>query len=353
MAQPRFKQYVGLTRNDKQKKADRAAAGLKFRKGCIVILILALVVIAGLAAVRGLPVKSSLDGAYAPPPSRDRILDFSRARWFLHDAHEDQMAVDIAWYHHVTLDIPGGVNELDQNGFRPFLFIDQGDNEISILDISVDPASNPSTFLFTLLTPTGTSASFLSRKTEISTNILGDTWNFSTDSRITINSDSDISIHGQFLPENPELPEQYVSFLAQVWETAAASYIQLYQKPPDNLDDLLDGIGLAPNPACAWPFEQNQRLGVNCEGGLIEGKIIYWSVTMPDGVTHGQARYWDQYTSYDDASTPDSIITREVTSVVVDPRFVPGTRQMMFSLNILKRLLEEARASIVEEETPE
>lgn len=353
MAQPRFKQYTGLSPDAQKKRAERAEAGKKFRKGCIVILVLLLIVIGGLAAVRGLPVKSSLDGAYAPPSSRDRIIDFSRARWFLQDAHEHQMAVDIAWYNNITLEIPSSVSQLDQSGFRPFLFIDQAGAEIGMLDISADPASDPATFLIALLRPTGTTASFLSRKTEISTNILGDTWNNATENRVNINSDSDISIHGQFLPENPNLPEQYVSFLAQIWETAASSYIQLYQKPPDNLNDLLDGIGLAPNPACIWPIQENRRINVNCEGGLIEGNIIYWSVTMPDGETRGQARYWDQYTSYDDSSTPDSIITREVTSVVVDPRFVPGTRQVMFSLNIMKSLLDEAHASIVEEETPE
>lgn len=351
MAQPRFRQYTGVSSD--ARKIDKSAVARGIRRGFITILVLAIIAIGSYAAVQKVPVKSSLDGAYTPPASRDRIVNFSRSRWFLQNAHEDQMAVNLAWYHSTTLDIPTSVGKLDRNGFRPFLFIDEKDKELPILDISVDPASNPAPFLIAISRPSGTSAGFISRKTDMSTNILGDTWNDFTEKRILINSDSDTSIHGQFLPENPELPEQYVSYLAQVWETAAASYIALYQRPPDNLDDLLDGIGLRPNPACVWPFEEHQRINAACEGGLIEGKIIYWTVTMPGGDTRGQARYWDQYTSYDDAGTPDSIITREVTSPVVDPRFVPGSREVMFNLNIMKNLLDEAHATIVETEQAE
>ncbi len=345
MVQPRYKQY---TNNDRKKKEERRSSGRKFGRGCTLILVLIVVVTGCAIVLQQMPMRTSTSGEYTRPDSRNNIGQYSLARWFLHDAHANQFATDLAWYHRSKLSPAQRVSELDAEGFRPFLFLDEKDTGINILDAWDDPVSKADPFMMALLQTRGTGAGFISRRSLTNTNIFGDTWMDVDEEQISVNPQEDTSLHAQFLPVTPQFIEEYVCYLAQVWETAAADYIELYQRPPGNLEDLLNGVGLAPNPDCVWPFEERDRSGVNFEGGVIDGNIIFWRVTLIGGATRGQARYWDQYTTYDDPDTPINIITQSMTSTVVDPGLVKGPVRVLLDLDTVKALLDSVRP--VEEE---
>ena len=151
------------------------------------------------------------------------------------------------------------------------------------------------------------------------------------------------SVHAQFLPDSPRFDEQYMSYLSELWMSAVSSFVVLYQRPPSNLDDLIDGLGLAFNPDCVWPFDPETNIQASCEGGIIDGKIVYWQVTLANRQTKGQARYWDSYTTYNDPDTPERIVTATTTSTVVDPSLVEGQRKVMFTSEIIRQGLESVR----------
>ncbi|MCX6645916.1 MAG: hypothetical protein NTY09_06130 [bacterium] len=340
MAQPRFKQYTNLSRDPKEKKKIPVLQILK--KGLILVVSLALIFAAGWVLIRIVPRSNSNRGEYIPPDAISEIKPYSQARWIMQDTHSRQLTVDLAWYCIVNLSSATSVAQLDQSGFRPFIFANESGEPVEILDSGQDIKGNISPFLFALVPPEGTTGSFISRRTLEKVNWAGQASHEPSEERIYINPDEVTSIFGQSLPQPPDLQEQYVCFLAQVWESAVSGYITLYQHPPESLEGMLDGIGLKMNPDNAWPFGSRGRMRVNVEGGLIDNKIVYWQVTLLDGSKHGQARYWDHYTSYDDPDTPENIITRDNNSPVVSPDEIQGTRQVLFSLDIFKNLLDEA-----------
>ena len=336
MVQPRFRKYVSTDGKPKVPKA-RPRQVTDFWRVLSALPILAFLVLVTAIIAFVTPVKNSLSADYSPPASRADIGRYTRARWLLQDAQATQLGVDLAWYHRSKLSPAQSVMELDNTGFRPFFFVDEADRPLEILSTTQDPDGNVKPFLFAILPFQGTSGTYLSRRSAMYTNIIGRSWTRANEEIRTVNPQADTSVHGQFLPDAPQFAEEYVCYLADVWESAVASYAALYQRPPSSLDELLDGLGLEPNPACLWPIEP--QLGVSFEGGFIDAKIAYWQVTLAGGATRGQARYYDAYTSYDDPDTPANIITRQGPSEVVDPGLIQGTRRVMFNLEILRHRL--------------
>jgi hypothetical protein len=339
MPLPRFKQYTNLNDKPKPKKKPVLVAIKRF-----LLFIIAILVILACASIiaRKVPIRNSLMGDYKPPVERTEIPPFSLARWNLQGVHADELSVNLAWYHRVKLSPALSMSELEMSGFRPFLFIDENGELVPVLDAGIDPKVNPAHFLLALVTQQGTSAGFISRKSIEQISLVGRRWPEATDEAIMVNPQERTSIHGQFLPESPQFAEEYACFCAQLWESAASDYATIYEKPPDSLDSMLDGIGLIPNPKNVWPLDEGRLHGVDLECGVIDGKIIYWQVTFAGGATRGQARYWDQYTSFDDPETPENIITPSITSAVVDPGLISGSRNIMLNLDILKGLLDQA-----------
>lgn len=338
MAQPRFRKYAPTGRKPNAqipKSRTRRAGGFWRFLSALLILVFLVLIAAIIAFVT--PVKDSVSGDYSPPTSRTDSGRYTRARWLLQDAHAAQLGVDLAWYHRSRLSPAQSTMDLDSAGFRPFFFLDESDQPLEILGASQDADSNAKPFLLAILSPQGTSGAYMSRRSALYTNMLDRSWTRASEETKIVNPQADTSLHGQFLPVAPQSAEEYVCYLAHVWETAVASYAAMYQKPPSSLDELLDGLGLEPNPACVWPLERRTKVSV--EGGLIDGKIVYWQVTLPGGVPRGQARYYDSYTSYDDPDTPANIITREGSSEVVNPILIQGTRRVMFNLEILRERL--------------
>jgi hypothetical protein len=340
MAQPRFKQYTNLSREPKAKNKVPVLQTLK--KGLILIVSLALIFAAGWVLLRIVPKSNSNRGKYNPPGAMSDIKPYSQARWIMQDAHSMELTVDLAWYYIAHLSSATNAAQLDQSGFRPFIFVSESGNPVEILESGQDLTGNLSPFLFAITLPQGTTNGFISRRTLEKVNFAGESTYETSDERINIIPDEETSIFAQALSQSPDLEEQYVCFLAQVWESAVSGYITLYQHPPESLEGMLDGIGLKINPDNVLPVSSRGRTRVNVEGGLIENKIVYWQVTLLDGSKHGQARYWDHYTSYDDPDTPENIITRDNNSPVVSPDEIQGTRQVMFSFDIYKNLLDEA-----------
>ena len=212
-----------------------------------------------------------------------------------------------------------------------------------VLDATDAAGARSELFLLAILPSEGTTSGYLERHSIEFSNVLGRSRTESSENSITVNPQTDTSVHGQFLPDSPRFAEEYMCFLAAVWQSAVSGYVALHQRPPGDLDDLLDGLGLAPNPDCAWPFAPRQRLGAAVEGGLIDGKILYWQITLASGARRGQARYWDAYTSFDDPDTPENVMTRTGPSPVADPSQIEGSRRVMFSAEILRGLLEASR----------
>lgn len=343
MPLPRFRQYANLTREPNKKEKIPVLQILK--KILILAISIALLFAAGWVLIRIVPKSNSNRGEFVSPDSISEIGPYSQARWIMQDTHSKMLSVYLAWHCNVNLRSASSAGDLDQAGFRPFIFVDQAGETVDILDPDENIADNPIPFLLALTGSGGTTSSFISRRTLEQVNLAGQSSHEISDETINVIPDDLTSIYGQSLPEAPELQEQYVCFLAQVWESAVAGYITLYQRPPDNIGQLFEGTGLEPNPDCAWPFSSRERIRANVEGGLIDNKIVYWKVTLIDGRSHGQARYWDQYTGYDDPDTPINIITRDNNSPVVSPDEIQGTRLVMFSLNIFRNMLEEAASN--------
>ncbi len=345
MRVPRFRQYANLTQTASKGPSQVWPVVKK-----IFILFIAIVMLAGSGWVlmRIIPKRNSIQGEYTPPLSRTDIVECSQARWILQDTHSEQLGVYLGWYYRKFLMVAKSPDELDQSGFRPFIFNDEAGEEVKILPSGDDFEANNDLFLFMLIPPEGTTGGFISKRTLEQSNFAGQVSHEVSNETVYVNSEDKTSIHAQFLPQTPEFQEEYICFLAQAWEYAVSGYVALYQHPPENLDDLLDGIGLEANPDCEWPFGARERIRAKVEGGIINGKIIYWQLTLMDGSRYGQARYWDHYTIYDDPDTPVNIITDHNNSPVVDPSEIRGTRQVMFNLDIMKNLLEEARAAEIQ-----
>jgi len=358
MAQPRFRRFAFLDQKAKEiKKLEpsppQRVVGSAYHRGCITALVILLLLIVAYAGLRRIDFGLSMPSSYEPPMSRAKIGTYSESRRYLQMAHEGLLATSLAWFHRSRLSPADGVAQLDATGFLPFLFDNEKGERVPILDASVDYTSRTEPFLLAIVLPQGPTGGFVTRRNELRTNIFGESWPEPGEETILVNPRETTSIHAQFLPASPQFAEEYVCFLAHWWESAASSYIKLYQRPPDDLESLMDGLGLVPNPACVWPFDPEARPNVDCECGVIDAKIVYWQVTLAGGATRGQARYWDQYTSFDDPDTPESIVTAQVSSPVVDPGLVRGSRQVMFSLSIVKSLLDSVRPPEVEEEPAE
>lgn len=342
MRVPRFRQYANLTRTA-SKTPSRVLPVIK--KIFILFISIVMLAAAGWVAMRIIPKTNSIHGEYTPPLSRSDIGEYSQARWILQDTHSELLGVYLGWYYRKYLMVAKSAEELDRTGFRPFIFNDEVGEEVLIHPSGADFEENTDPFLFMLIPPEGTTGGFISTRTSEQSNFAGQVSHEISNEIVYVNPEDKTSIHAQFLPQTPEFQEEYICFLAQAWEHAASGYVALYQHPPENLEDLLDGIGLEANPDCEWPFGPRERIRARVEGGVIDGKIIYWQLTLMDGSKDGQARYWDHYTTYDDPDTPVNIITRHNNSPVVDPSEIRGTRQVMFTLDILKNLLDEARAA--------
>ncbi len=344
MRQPRFRKYTIEPRAKREGSSTRPG----FRRGVVVTLVVILAGILGFSALKFIPVKTTNSGEYAQPQSVSQIEPYSRARWFLHNAQGDVLATSLAWFHNVNQTPARSVAELNAGGFMPFNFVNEAGGQVPVLDIGVEETDDA--FLFQLTMLQGTSAGFTSRRSYQNINLFGDSWLGGEDEISIVNPQDDTSIHAQFIEDSSGFGEKYVSFLGQLWEVAAAGYIELYQRPPGSIDDLMTGLGLVPNPDCVWPFDEEVNLDVGVEGGMIDGKILYWRVILEDGGRRGMARYWDQYTTYDDPDTPVNIVTATQASPVVDPALIEGTFRVMFTDETLKVLLESVRPQPVEED---
>jgi len=352
MAQPRFRQYTDI--NTKPKK-ERKPMGPAFKRAIVVILVLVVLGAAGYYGAKTVPVNSSLDGSYSPPEDISGIENFSEARWNLHSAHEKIVTSYLAWYHVSTRSPAASTLDLDLTGYRPFLLYDQASSPVIIHDSSTNLADISEPFVLGIAPVTGTTGGYITRKTMLKGNLLGEMTEFPEELTVQINPDSETSLYAQFLPEAPQFREEYMCFLAHLWGSAFEGYVGLYHHPPRDLEDLLRGVGLIPNPDCMWPFdlETYDELDVSVECGVIDSKIVYWQVTFAGGATRGQAYYWDRYIPYDDPETPEKIITGSITSPVVDPGLVAGTRNVMFTDLIIMDMLLAVKPVEVDYEAEE
>ena len=354
MKQPRFKQYTELALTQKEKEKEK-----KPRKGLTLIgkvigFLVVFVILVGVGCVIAwmAPFRNSLSGKYTPPSSRNEINPFSRASWSLAEAHLRQLAADLAWYYRSTASPASSVEELDSAGFRPFLFVGPDDSLVQILSADSDLKMLGENFGLAIRKEGGKN-SCVSQRVLRKTTIFGRSW--IVPSRIVkdIDPEADTRVHGQFLPDAPQFAEEYVCYLANLWDLMVGSYVAIYHRAPSNLDELLDGLGLKPNPDCVWPLEKAKSFGVKLECGLIDNQISYWCVTLAGGATRGQARYYDTYsTSFDDPKTPAEIKTESGSSMVVDPGLVKGARVPMLTLESVQNLLSQAKASKVETSSP-
>jgi hypothetical protein len=343
MAELRFKKYAtaGTQTAQQQKKGMKQGC----RRTVVSLLVLAILAIVLVGLAMKAPIKNSLSGVYSPPASFSDIPPYSRARWLLHDAHAAQLATDIAWYNRSKLAPPKTADELDSAGFRPFVFHEPGGAIIQV----TEPGAIQSPFGLAIVSPEGTASGYMTRRSVQNTSLAGQKSVEVKDETVIVDPKTDTSLHGQFLPDSPTFAEEYACFLADAWDAAVARFVAIYHRPPTSLGELLDGVGLEPNPDSVWPLSGSP--GVRCEGGIIDGKIAYWTVTLSGGATRGQARYYDTYdTSYDDSATPENITTSSGSSPVADPGLIEGHREVMFSLSMIKDLIESAKP---EEESTE
>jgi hypothetical protein len=306
--------------------------------GLLVFAILAIVL--GSLALRA-PVKNSLMGTYTPPRGRADIGPYSSARWFLHDAHAAQLRVDLAWYQRVKGLPAKSVSQLDASGFRPFVFVDETGGVVDVQNAG--PVKTP--FGLAIVGAEGTSCGYVSRRSMQNESLLNKKWMEPQEETVKVDSKADTSIHGQFLSGSQSFADQYACFMADAWDAAVARYVAIYHKPPSSLNECLDGMGLKPNPSCVWPAGIGG--GVSCDGGVIDGKIVYWRVTLSDGSARGQARYYDTYNqSFDDPATPPNITTSSGSTPVADPADIGGRRDVIFTLGAMRDLIAGAKASV-------
>ncbi len=344
MAQPRFRQYTRLAHTPKERKP---LFGPGCRRGFLgVLVVFALLLLVALLVIVT-PVRNSLGGEYKTISSLESVEPYSRARWMLADGHTAQLSAGLGWFQKSRGESALNTTELDSAGFRPFIFFDEQNLPVVILDSSADPADFSEDFILAILQSSGVSSSFMSRRTREYGNVIGTNWPEQDEQIIPVEV---TSVHAQFLPDRTMFSEEYMCYLSEVWESMVSSFVMIYQSPPSDLDDLLDGLGLVPNPDCVWPFDPEEELVVSCEGGLINGEIIYWQVTLLDSESRGQARYWDAYTSYNDPDTPEKIIAGTTSSTVVDPGMIEGQRHVLFSPEIVRNLLDSVRQPTPEEE---
>jgi len=332
MAQPRYKVYTRLAKNKEREIASRPVKK-KMKQVFTSIFIILVVGAIGYYLLNTLPFKSSMSGEYTPPLSMSQITSYSRARWHVHSAHTEILTSCIAWYETMNPDGEVSLQNMEQMGFLPFRFMSHGGSPLKIVLGTLDTASEED-YLLVVGNPSGTETSVTSRRSLEMQSMLGKRSIEHEDVVVGIIPEEETRLIVQFQPEEPEFAELYAGFLAQVWDRALAGYVRTYNKPPADLDSLLAGIGLEMNPDCAWPFEEDEELDVDVEGGVIDGKIIYWLVRYEDETTGGQARYWDQYTQFDDPDTPQSIVAGSVNSTVIDPLIIEGEFDVMFNFEI-------------------
>lgn len=342
MVEPRFIKYTRETADKKQTAKKKSRQNIKW--ALVSFLVFATLAIVLWSLAWRAPVNNSLVGAYSPPGSRTAIKPYSKARWLLHEAHAAQLKTCLAWYHYVKLSPADSCAALDKAGFRPFLFVDEKDSVVNIFDQTSDESAlNKCDFAFSLTKVEGALGGFLRRRSLENSSILKNKWITSKDDNILVDPKILTSVYAQFLPSKPKFSEQYACYLANVWDMAVASYVAIYHKPPTSLEGLLDGLGLKPNPDCIFPIDSKSP-GISCEGGLINGQIVYWKVNLSGGVTKGQARYYDTYdTSWDDPGTPQKITTQAGTSPVADPALVQGQREVMFNNEIIRKFLDSGK----------
>ena len=335
VSQARFKKYTADESQPVEVKKARNSKPAKIIFNIFTILLFTgvFVFIIWLA-----PARSTISGNYTPPSSLNEIQKMSKARWFLHNGQAEILKDCLSWYQVSTGESCDSPEKLASRGYCPFLFTDSEGNEVKILPAGEDLSKNTDNFIFAVESPTDNVSKFVSRKTAKWNNLFGRSRLEPEEEEMVCDPKGDTSVHAQFLPSSSGSYEKYICFLSQIWETSVTAYETLYQKPPSSLRDLLDGVGLKPNPNCKIPANTG---GISCEGGIIDGKIVYWMVTLSDGTTRGQARYWDSLAgSYDDPNTPQNIVTESGSLPVVDPFLVKGKRDILFTDKIIASLVK-------------
>ncbi len=331
MAKPRYMQYA------KAKRRDGKKSGFNLRKFFLTVFALVIIAASCWAFMKMLPVTTSVSRNDNPPGRIGEINDYSSARWLLQDAHGHQLAGSIAWYFRVYSYAAESVEDLTAAGMAPFLFSDGNNSDLRIYS-SVNEGTNiASDFYLRILTPTRMDLGYESRRSLEESNIFGVSWIQNQDEVIQVSPNEETSLIGQYLNNESTPDDKFACYLAQIWEVAVGDYIQIYQRPPKDMDDLMTNLGFRINPECIWPLEEDSD--VTCEGGLIDGKIVYWKITLSDGETRGQARYWDHFTTYNDPDIPENIMTESQNSPVVNPDEIGGSFNAIYTLEIMRALL--------------
>ena len=341
MVQPRYKTYTQLTGKKRGlgNPILEPQAVIKFFLTLIALIIVAACVY---YILYNMPASSSLEGEYVAPASQSEITEYSRARWSVHNAHENILTACVAWYSLTNGGGTGGglsLKEIESAGFLPFRFFDPEGKSVQVLEGTPDFTNNDADYILAVGSDSGGNPVISSRKTYEVKSIMRVTGKKYEDSVTTLNPDKVTSVITQFQPDDSQFDVLYSGFLAQVWDLAVVGFASTYNRPPTGLDDLLRGVGLEINADCGWPFDPEEEIKAGFDGGVIDGNIVYWRVTYEDGSTGGQARYWDLNTSYDDPGTPENIVAGSVISPVVKPSQLTGTFNVMFSLDIFRDAL--------------
>ena len=341
MVQPRYKAYTRLT--GKKPGSGNPILSPQAVLRFFLTLIALIIVAAGVYYILyNMPASSSLETEYVAPASPSEITQYSRARWSVHNAHENILKACVAWYSLTNGGGTGGgltLKEMESAGFLPFKFIDPEGQPVQVLEGTPDFTHNDADYILAVGSDSGGNPVISSRKTYEVKSIMGVTGKKYEESVTTLNPDEVTSVITQFQPDNAQFDVLYSGFLAQAWDQAVVGFASTYHRPPTGLDDLLRGVGLEINGDCGWPFDPEEEIKADFDGGVIDGKIVYWQVTYEDGTTGGQARYWDLNTSYDDPGTPENIVAGSVISPVLNPSQIPGTFNVMFSLEIFRDAL--------------
>jgi len=350
MAQPPERKFTDLARqirsSEKKKpkrERSRTSAPSNVRKVLLTLLLLIIAAGAGYYLLKNLPVSSSLSGDYDVPTGVSEIEDYSRARWHLHDTHASVLSTCVAWYMKSTDSDSGDLSlaVLEQVGFLPFRLIRPTGEPVTVTQEMPGSGAESGDYIIVLGNYSKESTSIITRKTFEKSTVLGDGITSNIDDTLLVTSDDFTSFIRQFQPDEPSNVEIYAGFTAQLWDKALPGYIRTYNRPPSSLIDLMSGLGLVLNPDNVWPFEENIDFDAGSEGGIVDGEIVYWKVMNEDGTSGGQARYYDQYTPYDDPDTPNEILAGGRSSAVASPSDLDGEFDVMFSLQIYHDMLFE------------